>query len=336
MKQPFPKLLLPLFIACVSLRAEASNETGSSAAVTSNEVASLPADLGDVPLGLNSVCTDINMCPISVPTGSSQVVGQDLSFSRLLANVENNEVSFSTGVRYRQLDEMPELPAEMRSASLDPWNVNLGLHYSQSLGEGWKATTGVSIDSASDRPTARLREMNVGLNATLRMPQNEHNAWIVTLNYSPVNETSIPMPGVAFSYDPTPRFHANIGLPFQCIYRPSDVWEFQASYMLVHTIHAKAIYKVTDRSSLFAAYDWASEMIVLLDLPEPNSHFFINDPRVSTGVRTSLPWHWTALTSVGYVFDRYLFDGTSLSRSSVPTSDLGNGAFASINVDLRY
>jgi len=231
---------------------------------------------------------------------------------------------------------MPELPAEVQSASLDPWNVNIGLNYSHPLGDGWKATTSVNIDSASDRPAARLREMNVGLNATLRMPHNEHNAWIVTLNYTPVNEASIPMPGVAFSYDPTPRFHANIGLPFQCIYRPSEVWEFQASYMLVHTIHAKTIYKVTDRSSLFAAYDWASEMIVLLDLPEPNSRFSINDPRVSTGVQTSLPWHWTALTSVGYVFDRYLFDGTSLSRPNITSSDLGNGAFASINVDLRY
>ena len=315
---------------------EAFSKTDSSADVTSNEVASLLADLGDGPLGLNLVCNDISMLPVSGPTGSSQAVGQDLSFSRSLANVENNEVSFLTGVRYRQLSEMSELPAEVLSSSVDPWNVNLGLHYSQPLGDGWKATTGVSIDSASDRPAARLHEMNLGLNATLRMPQNEHNAWIVTLNYSPVNETSIPMPGVAFSYDPTPRFHANIGLPFQCIYRPSEVWEFQASYMLVHTIHAKAIYKVTDRSSLFAAYDWASEMIVLLDLPEPNSHFFINDPRVSTGVQTSLPWHWTALTSVGYVFDRYLFDGTSLSRSSVPTADLGNGAFASLNVNLRY
>jgi len=335
LKQPFPMLLVALFIACVSLRVEAFGETDSPTADTSTEVASLPTDFGDVPPWLNSVCNDINRWPVSCSTGSSQVVGQDLSFTRSLANVENNEFSFSTGVRYRQLDEMPELPAEVQSASLDPWNVNLGLHYSQPLGD-WKATTGVSIDSASDRPAARLREMNLGLNATLRMPQNEHNAWIVTINYTPVNETSIPMPGVAFSYDPTPRFHANIGLPFQCIYRPSDVWEFQASYMLVHTIHAKAIYKVTDRSSLFAAYDWASEMIVLLDLPEPNSHFFINDPRVSTGVQTSLPWHWTALTSVGYVFDRYLFDGTSLSRSSVPTADLGNGAFASLNVNLRY
>jgi hypothetical protein len=328
--------MIALLAVCLSLQVDAFGETGSSKAAASNDVVSLLAEQGDRPFWLTSGNNDFNVWPRTGPAVNSQTVGQDLSFTRSLASVENNEVSLFAGIRYRQLDEEPELPAEVQSASLDPWNVNLGLSYTHPLGDGWKASSAVNLDSASDRPVTKLREMNVGLNATLRMPHDEHKAWVVTLNYSPASQANVPMPGVAFSYDPTPRFHADVGLPCQCIYRPSDVWEFQASYMLVHTIHAKGIYKVTDRVRVFTAYDWASETIALLDLPGPNSQFSINDPRVSTGVQTSLPWHWTALASLGYVFDRYLFDGTSLSRPSVTPADLGNGAFASINIDLRY
>jgi hypothetical protein len=336
LKHSLSKTLLALFIACLSPCLTLFGETNPSGADASNTGIWSSGDLEDPPFWLNSFCGDIGVWPIAGSTSSSQAIGQDLCFTHSLASVEKNEVSLSTGIHYRQLDEEPELPEEAQSASLDPWNVNLGLNYSQPLGDRWKATTAMNIASASDHPVTTLREMNVGLNATLRMPHDEHNAWIFSVNYAPVSEASIPVPGVAFSYDPSPRFHANIGFPFQAIYRPTDVWEFQASYMLAHTIHAKTLYKITDRFSMFAAYDWASESIVLLDIPEPNSRFTINDPRVSTGVQTTLSWRWTALASVGYVFDRYLFDGTSFSQSAVTPLEPGNGAFASVNVDLRY
>ena len=44
--------------------------------------------------------------------------------------------------------------------------------------DGWTAGGGVSIGSASDHPFAATHEMNFGMNAMLRVPQGEHNAWI--------------------------------------------------------------------------------------------------------------------------------------------------------------
>ena len=81
--------------------------------------------------------------------------------------------------------------------------------------------------------------MNVGINAMLRIPQGEHNAWLFTLTYSPTGELNFPVPGVAFSWNPSPQFHANIGLPLMVMWRPTDDWQFQASYMLIRTIHVK-------------------------------------------------------------------------------------------------
>ncbi len=126
--------------------------------------------------------------------------------------------------------------------------------------------------------------MNIGMNAMLRIPQGDHNAWLFTLSYSPMGELAFPVPGVAFSWNPTPQFHANIGLPFMVMWRPTDDWQFQASYMLLRTVHVKAQYRITDRLRAFAAYDWANESYILLDSPEMNDRFFIYDQRASLGL----------------------------------------------------
>ena len=97
------------------------------------------------------------------------------------------------------------------------------------------------------------------MNAMLRIPQGEHNAWLFTLSYSPMGELNFPVPGVAFSWNPSPEFHANIGLPLMVMWRPTDDWQFQASYMLLRTIHVKAQYRLTGSLRAFAAYDWSNE-----------------------------------------------------------------------------
>jgi hypothetical protein len=265
-----------------------------------------------------------------------QMIGEDLSFTHPLWTDPLNALSISGGVRNRLIETNAILPDTGQAIPSDLWSVHLGLRYARQLENGWTAGGGVSIGSASDHPFASIREMNVSMNAMLRMPQGEHNAWLFSLMYSPTGELNFPVPGVAFSWNPSPQFHANIGLPFQVTWRPTDEWQFQASYMLIHTIHLKAQYRFTDRWSAFAAYDWSNEAYSLLDRPEDNDRFFIYDQRVSMGLQARLFRHWTASVSAGYVFDRYLFEGTSFSSSSSNRVNLGDGPFASLNLGVRY
>ena len=46
--------------------------------------------------------------------------------------------------------------------------------------------------------------------------------------------------------------------------------------------------------------------------------------------------HWTASVSAGCVFDRYMFEGTSLFSSGFNRLNLGDGPFAALNVGARY
>jgi hypothetical protein len=141
---------------------------------------------------------------------------------------------------------------------------------------------------------------------------------------------------VAFSWNPTPDFHANIGLPLMVMWRPSDDWQFQASYMLLRTVHIKAQYRLTGSLRAFAAYDWSNESYSLLDRPELDDRFFIYDQRVSLGIQTPLWERWTASVSSGFLFDRYMFEGTSSTSSSADRIDLGNGPFAALNFNARF
>jgi hypothetical protein len=264
------------------------------------------------------------------------MLGEDLSFSHPLWTDPLNGLSISGGVRNELIQTDAILPDTGQPYPSDLWSVNLGLRYFRQLGDGWVAGGGVSVGSASDHPFANLSVMNFGMNAMLRMPQGEHNAWIFSLMYSPTSELAFPVPGVAFSYNPSPQFHANIGLPLSVTWRPTEQWQFQASYMLIRTIHLKAIYRFTDRFNAFAAYDWSNEAYTLLDRPEETDRFFMYDQRLSIGLQALLARNCTASVSSGYVFDRFSFEGKSSTSTGVDRVDIGNGPFASLNLAVRY
>ena len=234
--------------------------------------------------------------PVQGQATDLQMVGENLSFTHPLWKDSLNALSLSGGVRNELIETDAILPDTGQPLPSELWGVNLGLRYNRQLEDGWITGGGVSIGSASDHPFATIHEMNVGMNAMLRIPQGEHNAWLFTLAYSPMGELNFPVPGVAFSYNPSPQFHANIGLPLMVMWRPTDDWQFQASYMLLRTIHIKAQYRFTDSLRAFAAYDWSNESYSLLDRPELNDRFFIYDQRASMGLQVSL---CAALDGVG-------------------------------------
>jgi hypothetical protein len=274
--------------------------------------------------------------PVRGESTHFQTVEQDLSMTHPLWTDPVNYLGLSGGIRNQLIQTAAVLPETGQPIPSDLWCIRLGLQYARHLDNGWLASGGVSLDSASDHPFADLHEMNVGLNAMLRIPEYEHDAWMLGLAYSPTGELNFPIPIVAYSWNPSPEFHANIGLPLMIVWRPNEDWQLQASYMLIHTIHVKLRYRLMDGLSAFAAYDWSNQAYTLLDRPEENDRFFLYDQRVSLGLQASLWRTWTASLSAGYAFDRYMFEGTSFAASGSNRVDLGNGPFAALNLGVRF
>ena len=142
--------------------------------------------------------------PVRGQATNFQMVGQNLAFTHPLWVNPVNALSLSGGVNNRLIETDAILLDTGQPIPSDLWNVNLGLRYCRQLADGWLVGGGLSIGSASDHPFAGIREMYVGMNAMLIIPQGEHNAWMLSLMYSPAGELNFPVPGVAYNWNPAP------------------------------------------------------------------------------------------------------------------------------------
>jgi hypothetical protein len=247
-----------------------------------------------------------------------------------------NEWTGSAHVRDEIFHTGAVLPDSGRPFPDDLWNVRLGTAYRHLFDNGWIAGGSVSVGSASNRPFHSIDEMTAGVNAFLRVPQGEHNAWLFSLNYSPTSELAFPIPGVAYVWQPSDQFCANIGLPLQIVYRPLDDLTFDVSYMLVRTIHARATYRLSPLFLVYGGFDWANESYFLADRVDTRERFFYYDKRLSAGLRANLGRHASLDLAGGYVFDRFYFQGRSYSDSQNDRVTVGDGPFVSLQLLTRW
>jgi hypothetical protein len=247
-----------------------------------------------------------------------------------------NEWSASVHVRSELFQTGAILPTTMQRFPDSLWNVGLGTSYRHLFDNGWSAGGGLSVGSASDKPFHGIDEMTVGVNAFLRIPQGEHNAWLFTLSYSPNSELSFPIPGVAYLWQPSDNLRVNVGLPFALMYRPVDDLTLEFSYMLVRTVHARAVYRFCPGVRGYVGYDWSNESYFLADRADIRDRFFYYDQRLSAGMQYQLSRQALLDLSTGYTFDRFYFEGRQYSDNDRNRVDVGSGPFLSLRFEVRY
>jgi hypothetical protein len=279
------------------------------------------------------------------------VVQQALSLSSPIWTEGRNVLAFSTNVRNEMFQTDAILPDTHRPFPSQLWNVNFGLNYLHPFDNGWTLAGGVSLGSASDRPFQDVNSLNAGLNSMLRVPRGEHDAWVFSLVYSPLGQLPFPIPGVSYQWVPSPQFMANLGVPFMLLYRPTDEWSFDASYMLLTNVRANARYRLSPAVTLYGGFQWTNESYFLsgeqFQVSPPSSsssglfqqstdRFYYYEKRLTAGVRWLLGTHALLDLSAGFAFDRYYFEGKSISDSHFNRVDVGDGPFVSGNFLYRW
>jgi hypothetical protein len=264
------------------------------------------------------------------------VVRQDLHFLAPLWQTSQDEVSFSAHVRSEVLDSDAFFPISGRALPDDLWNIGFGGTYRHRFDNDWIAGGSLMIGSASDKPFHGWDEMNIGLNTFLRLPSGERNSWLFTLSYSPTAQLPFSVPGVAYSWVPSDQFRANIGLPFQLTYCPTQDLRFDFSYMLLTSIHARATYRCWGPVRAYVSYDWENEAYLPVDRPDVKDRLFSYDMRLSGGVQTSLDRHWLLDLSSGYVFDRFYALGRSSALDTQDRINVGDGPFIALSAMVRW
>jgi hypothetical protein len=228
------------------------------------------------------------------------------------------------------------LPGSGRAFPDDLWAVQLGTTYAHTFENGWVTGGTVSVGSASDRPFNSINEMTLGVNAFLRIPSGERNAWLFGLSYSPTSELGFPIPTVAYIYNPSDDLRVNIGLPFQVMYRPMTDLQLDFSYMLLRTVHARATYRVCREVRVHAGFDWGNEAYFLADRQNVNDRLFYYDKRLSAGVQYMVTPRFSLDLTGGYTFDRFYFEGAQYSDHLANELRIGNGAYLSFQGRLRW
>jgi hypothetical protein len=261
---------------------------------------------------------------------------QDLTLGSPLWQADGDEWTFNAHVHSELFDTGAVLPGTGRPFPDSLWDVRLGTTFRHLFDNGWVAGGTVSVGSASDKPFHSINEMTAGVNAFLRVPQGEHNAWLFSLSYSPTAQLSFPIPMVAFLYQPSPDFRVNIGLPFQLMYRPTEDLTLDLSYMLLTTIHAQATYRITPQLRLHAGFDWSNESFFLADRTDTQARFFSYEKRLSVGVLYAFSPRATLDLSAGYVFDRFYFEGRQLSDSQNDRVNVGDSAFVALRFMSKW
>ncbi len=211
-------------------------------------------------------------------------VEEDLSVSVPLWQDCANEWLGSLHVRGEFYQTHAILPGNDQPFPPELWNIRFGTSYRHLFDNGWVAGGSLSVGSASDVPFQSINVMTAGISTFLRIPQGEHNAWLFTLSYSPTSELGVPIPGVAFVYQPSDQLRINLGLPFQVLYRPCEDLTLDFSYMLLRTVHARATYRLCRPVRVYVGYDWENESYFLADRVDLNDRFFYYDQRLTAGV----------------------------------------------------
>jgi hypothetical protein len=263
-------------------------------------------------------------------------VEQSLTATCPLYSDGANVITGRVGVREQLFQTNALLPGSGQPFPAELWNVSIGVTAAHQFDNGWVGGLGLSGGSASNHPFESGKELNANVNAFLRIPVRESDAWNFTLAYSPLGQIAFPVPGVSYFWHPSDCFSANIGLPFSLHWRPIDDLSFDFSYMLLTTVHSRVTYRITDSLRVYGGFNWINQGYHLSADGDTTNRFFYYEKNLTAGTRWTITRHiWLDVAS-GYAFDRYYSEGKALGGGSGQRVDLEAGPFLSGQLGVRW
>jgi hypothetical protein len=262
---------------------------------------------------------------------------EDFAISAPIWQNERNEWSLSTNLRAEEFNTGAILPTTRQAFPDQLIDVRFGTSYRHEFDNDWIAGIGGSFGSASDQPFHSVNELTAGVNAFLRVPQGDRNAWLFTINYSTNSQINIPIPGVAYLWVPSDYFQAVVGFPFASVnYRPTDELTFSLSYALLTTVHARATYRLAPPLRIYAAFDWDNESYFRVGRENDKDRFFYYEKRASVGVQYTLGPRANLDLSGGVAFNRFFFEGQSLNDDDNNRVDVDSGPYVALKLLFHY
>jgi hypothetical protein len=219
------------------------------------------------------------------------------------------------------------------------WDVRWGPSYRHRFESGWIGGGFLTLGSASDRPFASMEETELQATAFARIPDGERNAWVVLLTYSNNREflNNVPLPGIAYWYEPSNRYRILIGFPFASIeYKPYKDVSMEFSYFPIRSVRARVSYRLLRPLLVYGGFDWRNEGYFLANRHDRWDRLFYYEKRLYAGVRWDFLKQAFLDLSSGYAFDRFYFEGSDYEDRDHNRVNVENGPYVSIQAGFRF
>jgi len=251
----------------------------------------------------------------------------------------DNELALMAQAGYFNTDTQAILPDSGRKFPDDLWNLSAGFSYRHRSAGGWIWGGFVSLGSPSDKPFHSENETDASLTGFLRLPHGEKNAWLLLLNWTNNRDflSGSPIPGLAYYYNPSPKFKAILGAPLLALrYRPLKQWAFSLYYMYPRNVDARLTWQPIKRLRLYTGFDWTNQRFYLADRPHTENMLFYFQKRGFLGAGYELGGGLYLNLETGYSFDRLFFEGENYQDRHQERLDLENAWFASLKLGIRF
>ena len=303
---------------------------------------STPAREKKKPYGSNApVSLGVFWAPPTPVVGQQATLSMNAEFARvgapLMAPQEGEPLWLGIAKFARlELDTEAVLPDSGERVPSQLWLVETGVTHIRPQDDGGTLGGTFLFGTASDQPYAAGRDLTLMAVGFWQKPAaNGRDDWSFSVFYSPTSQLPYPLPGVAYVWKPDDTLEAKIGLPGGIEYRPNDDWELSLTYFPLVNVAAVARRRLSEQASLFATYRTDTQIYFLADRLIEEDRFFVFDQRAAIGVERQLAGGFSLESTVSYLFDRTLFQGTSFSSGRRDVVDFDPGIALAVQLLWR-
>ncbi len=282
------------------------------------------------------------------PYSNEEVEGQNKDFEVTPHNASlsfpvfqdrANEWILLGNFRFQDINTGAILPDTRESFPENLWDIRFGTQYRRQFTNGWIGGGMLTVGSASDKPFRGEAEVTLQANLFARIPNGQRNAWLLFLNYTRYREflDEVPIPGIAYWYEPSSQFRLLIGIPFASVeWKPDSKVSLELSYFMIRTVRAQVSYRVLPPLRAYAGFDWRNEYFFRYDRKDDDKRLAYYEKRFSAGLRWDFSRGWFLDLGGGYVFDRFYFEAERYDDRHENRLNISNGFFGSLRLGAAF
>lgn len=254
-------------------------------------------------------------------------------------NREHSELALTPSFGVLDIHSGAILPDSRQDLPDELYKIDLGGVYRRKLDGDRILGLQVSLSSPSDKPFNSLDEVSVNATGMLRVPAAANDAWWFFLNYSDRRDflPYVPLPGVAYQWNPGPEFRGVFGLPFSMVnWQPMEDWTLEASYFVPRTIHTRLRYQLLEKVSVYSGFRWYHDSYLRSERDEDQDRLFFYQKKAMSGIIWEISESFSIDLQGGYGFDRFLYEGEDYGDRGDDRISLSDGWFGQVSGTIRF